>query len=130
MKSEMKNKELCSGCSAKCCKYVAIEIDCPEELEDFEDIKWYVAHENINVYVDEDDEWHVEFITRCKYLDEDNLCKIYSKRPSICKQYCQDECPHHNEYSEKFVFTDIEDVENYIKNIFEKGKHVVVEEDD
>ena len=34
----------CEGCDAKCCKHVAVEIDEPEEKEDFENIKWYVCH--------------------------------------------------------------------------------------
>jgi len=45
----MKSEECknCDGCPAECCKYVAIEIDTPEDIDDFEDIKWYVSHKNI-----------------------------------------------------------------------------------
>jgi Fe-S-cluster containining protein len=24
---------------------------------------------------------------RCKFLDKDNLCKIYNKRPKICREF-------------------------------------------
>ena len=127
---DIQNRDLCANCGAKCCKYVAIEIDAPEDLEDFEDIKWYVAHKNINVYVDEDHEWHVEFLTACENLDENDLCKIYDSRPQICKEFSQEECPFHNIYEEKYSFTKIEDVEKYVEEVFKIGKHELPEEDE
>ncbi len=83
-----------------------------------------------DVYVDEDNEWHVEFKTPCEYLDENNLCSVYSKRPKICRDYGQDECHFHNEYSEKYSLETLEDVENYIDEVFQQGKHEFPEEDD
>ena len=56
-KEERKKREqpkTCEGCDAMCCKYIAMEIDCPEDAEDFEDIKWYVCHKNVNVFVDQE----------------------------------------------------------------------------
>ena len=121
----------CSGCDSKCCKYIATEIDVPEEKEDFENIKWYVCHKNVYVFVDEDDEWYLEFLTSCKYLDEDGWCGIYDKRPDICRTYSQEQCLFHNpDYSEKYRFENIEDVEDYIKNIFEKGLHIIPEDEE
>jgi hypothetical protein len=109
----------CEGCEGMCCRYVALEIDAPEDLEDFENIKWYVAHKNVIVFVDEDDEWYVEFSTPCEFIGEDNLCKIYDKRPKICRKYNHDQCLFHNDdYSEKHTFRTIEDVEKYIKENF------------
>jgi Fe-S-cluster containining protein len=116
----MKN---CSNCDGKCCKYVVIQIDNPETLEDFENIKWFLCHKNVNVFVDEDNDWHVEFLTPCEFLGENNLCGIYDKRPAICREYAQDECPFHNEYSEKYTFNSLEDLEGYIKNVWKKNKN-------
>ncbi len=115
----------CEGCKAECCRYVAMEIDTPESLEDFEDIKWYVLHKNVNVYVDEDYVWHIEFITPCEFLGDDNKCLIYDKRPKICREYDQEECTFHNEYSERYSFKTIEDVEKYIEEVFKKGLHKI-----
>lgn len=119
-----KNTKSCEGCNGACCRYVSVEIDVPEELKDFEEIKWFVIHKGVYVYVDEDDCWYIEFSTPCRYL-ENNKCSIYEKRPNICKEYNHDECTFHNEYSEKFTFKTLEDVEKYIKEVFEKGKHVI-----
>lgn len=124
-------KKKCDGCNGMCCRYVAIEIDCPEDSEDFENIKWYVSHKNVNVFVNEDDKWYVEFITPCEFLDEKNLCTIYERRPKICKNYDAEECLYYNgDYAEKYSFKKLEDVEDYIKNVFKKGKHVIPEDED
>ena len=130
---EKQKKEIprtCEGCDAMCCKYVAMEIDCPEERGDFENIKWYVCHKNINVFVEEDNTWNIEFITPCEHLDKGGWCTIYDKRPRICRDYNQDECLFYNEdYEEKYKFEKIEDVEDYVKNVFDKGLHEFPEED-
>jgi len=121
----------CEGCDAKCCKHVAIEIDNPESLEDFEDIKWYVCHKNVNVFVDEDYQWNLEFLTPCEHLGEDNKCKSYEFRPQICRDYDNEDCTFNNkDYVEKYIFKNIQDIEDYIQNVFEKGEHVVLECED
>lgn len=122
-------EKTCEGCNGKCCRYVAIEIDCPEDLEDFENIKWYVCHKNTNVYVEEDGTWNLEFLTPCEFLDENSKCTIYERRPKICREFNTDECPHYNNYKELFSFKRIEDVEEYIEKIFKKGLHKVPEEE-
>ena len=120
----------CSKCDGKCCKYVALEIDTPEDLEDFENIKWYVVHKNVNIYVEEDGIWNLEFITPCEYLGENNLCKIYNRRPDICRDYNQEECTFHNDYNEKYSFKKIEDVEKYIEEVYKKGLHIIPDDED
>ena len=129
---KVENSKTCEGCDANCCRYVAIEIDCPDELKDFENIKWYVAHENIIVYVEEDGTWNVQFNTKCKWLNGDSLCKNYNRRPKICQEYNHDECTFHNpeEYKELYTFKCIEDVEKYIEEVFKKGKHIVCEDEE
>jgi len=119
----MKNKKenICKDCDGKCCKYVALEIDKPETKKDFENIKWHVCHENVNVFVGEDGEWYIEFLTPCEFLGEDNKCKIYDKRPKICRSYSQDKCLFYNGgYEEKYTFNKIEDVEAYVKEHIKK----------
>jgi hypothetical protein len=130
----MEDKKSCVGCGAKCCKYVAMEIDAPEDINDFENIRWYVAHENVNVFIENDDTWNVEFVTPCSYL-EDDKCSIHEefvsgkiKRPSICRDFNTEECPHHNEYEEPHRFEKMEDVDKYIKEVFDAGLHEIAKE--
>lgn len=127
-----KNVKTCANCDGACCKYIAMELDCPEDLDDFENIKWYIIHKNVRVYVEDDCTWNIEFLTPCKNLGENNNCMAYDKRPKICRKYDHDECTFHNGYSEKYSFETIEDVDKYLEEVFEKGKHIVpeVEEDE
>lgn len=126
-------KNNCNGCGAKCCKYVVIEIDIPETLKDFEYIKWFVAHENMQVFVDSDGSWNLEFVTPCKYLTKESLCSIHEDfvknpkivRPQICRDFSPEDCPNNNEYNELFSFKKIEEVEEYIEKIFNAGLHSV-----
>lgn len=120
----------CEKCNGKCCRYVAIEIDTPEDLKDLENIRWYVLHKNINVYVDANYQWHIEFLTPCENLGENNLCQIYDKRPKICREYNPDECLFHNDYEEKYTFRNLEDVDKYIKEVFEKGEHLIKDDEE
>jgi len=130
-------EKTCEGCGAKCCKYVAMEIDAPEDKNDFENIKWYVAHKNISVFVEEDGTWNIEFVTPCQYLTEDSKCSIHEEfnknpevsRPAICKNFSIDQCPQHNEYKEDYRFENIKDIEKYITEVFDKGLHEVVVEE-
>jgi len=120
----------CESCDAKCCKHVAVEIDVPEQIEDFENIKWFVSHKKVNVFIDEDKNWYLEFLTPCEFLGEKNKCINYDHRPEICKEYGHDECTFHNEYKDNFLFTNLEDIEKYIKEIYLQGKHIIPSNDD
>lgn len=121
-------KPPCNVCSALCCKYFALEIDAPEDWADFENIKWFVAHEDTKVYV-EDGDWHLEVQKRCMYLGLDNRCGIYERRPQICRDHGLDEDGDVNcvmgtgELEYELEFHSIEDVEAYI----EKNKLFVKE---
>ena len=128
----------CNGCNGACCRYVALEIDCPENLEDFDNIRWYIIHQNVRVYVEEDRIWNLEFLSPCKYLREDGRCNIHEdfvknpscRRPQICKDFTTLECPYHNKYKELFSFESVEEVDKYIEEIFNKGLHRIPEEDE
>lgn len=105
----------CLNCDAKCCKYIALELDFPENKNDIEDLKWYILHQNVEIYIDHDDDLILEFKTKCKALDKNNQCKIYSKRPSICRKHNAKDCENNEGKSFKVLFKTPEDIENYFK---------------
>jgi uncharacterized protein len=76
----------CSACRAICCRYVAIQIDKPTTPGDFDDIRWYIAHRGVWVFVDDGD-WYICIERRCSYLAKDNSCRVYDARPRICRKY-------------------------------------------
>ena len=81
----------CQKCGAKCCRYFALEIDEPDTVKDFDDVRWYVAHGKTSVFV-EDEKWYVQVFAKCQYLDKENRCRIYDRRPRICRKYDLEEC--------------------------------------
>lgn len=76
----------CERCTAKCCRYVAIEIDRPRNARDFDQIRWYLLHDGIVVWV-QDGSWHVEFRAACRSLLPDGRCGTYDTRPQLCRDY-------------------------------------------
>jgi hypothetical protein len=107
----------CKKCSL-CCNDVSVEIDKPVDFDDFETIKWMIAHENVKVYLDNEGEWLVEFATKCKNLSAEKMCKVYSKRFPVCRDHDPTECIVHGEgefFQEMFEKED--DVDKYMKKI-------------
>lgn len=76
----------CHLCDALCCRYYALELDPPEDEEDFDDLRWYLLHEKTWIWVD-DGEWFLQVDEPCRFLDEHGRCTIYERRPRICREY-------------------------------------------
>ena len=108
----------CDKCDGECCKNIAIQIENPETKEDFEDLKWYLYHEGLIVYIDNEDDWLVQIPIKCKFLEK-GKCMIYDKRPPICKNSEVSNCEK-NIKEAKIIFKNDEDVENYIKSLKSK----------
>jgi len=86
----MKKKEAtltCDECGARCCRYVATQIDTPSCKRDYDHIRWFLLHENVHVFIDHERHWLVEFETACSELAQDHLCRNYANRPRICRHH-------------------------------------------
>lgn len=86
-KNTEKDVHSCIKCGSVCCKHVALEIDKPRSKQDFDFIRWYLLHENIEVFTEDDGTWYLKFQTPCRKLLPDGRCGYYEKRPSICRDY-------------------------------------------
>src|SRR3989338_10259903 len=108
----------CEDCIGECCREVCVEMDAPETIEDWDIIRWMVAHENVAVYIDDEDAWLVEFKTKCRKLDDKNRCTIYKTRPKICSEHPVDNCViNAKEPAEKLRFDTLEQVEKHIEEV-------------
>ncbi len=87
----------CDKCTGICCRYIAVPLDDPDNERDVSDIRWFLLHENVAVYIDDDDDWFIEFKTKCKQLKENNMCGIYEDRPTMCREHKLDECEMNGE---------------------------------
>jgi Fe-S-cluster containining protein len=84
---------LCEHCTAACCRYVAVPLDRPRTVRDYDDVRWYLMHQGVTVFV-EDGDWYIQYQTRCKNLAADNRCGIYTTRPVICRGYEPGDCDY------------------------------------
>ncbi|MFH1715624.1 MAG: YkgJ family cysteine cluster protein [Elusimicrobiota bacterium] len=107
---------VCGECGGKCCKYITIEIDKPTCKTDYDNIRWYLLHENIYVYIDEDKDWFIEVKNKCRELSPKGRCLNYKDRPDVCKEHGvteDEECEHYgNPYTK--LFKSIEEFEKYL----------------
>jgi uncharacterized protein len=104
---------LCDKCVALCCRYFALPIDNPETSREFDDVRWYLCHENIVVFISKK-QWYVGVMSRCKHLEPDNKCGIYQTRPRICRSYSTDNCDYHGgDYDFEELFTSADQLQRY-----------------
>ena len=128
MKSDEENMNLCSGCSL-CCEYVSVELDKPTGKGDYDEVVWLLLHKNVWVYIDDEDDWYVQFNTPCEKFGDDKLCGIYHNRPNVCRKHFQDSCERYGEGSPyKKIFRKKEDfikwlVENKRDYNFSRFEH-------
>ena len=114
-KKTTSKKVLCYKCTGHCCRYFALPIDAPEDWDDYDDIRWYLTHEHVSVFL-EDDDWYINVQNKCKHLGKDYRCMIYDKRPKICRGYNTSDCDHTGfDYDYKLHFTKDRQMEEYMK---------------
>lgn len=116
----------CERCTGRCCGYFAQPIETPEDWDDFDDIRWYLCHEHVSVFV-EDGDWYLNVENKCRYLsEEDYRCHNYELRPKICRDYDTDGCDLTGDgYDYELHFLDDKQMEEYMKikfgaKVFEK----------
>ena len=114
-KTKKTNKVHCHLCTALCCRYYAMSIDTPEDVDDYDNIRWYLSHQNSHVFV-EDGDWYLNVFNPCKYLTEDHRCGNYEMRPAICREYKTHSCElTGDDYGYELHFTSDKQMEEYMK---------------
>ena len=102
----------CARCGGKCCRYITIQIDRPTRKVDVDEIRWFLAHHNVEVFI-EDRKWYVQAYNRCKHLTEDNRCAIYEDRFQVCREHGVDECEESDGQVEATIFRTTEEFDAY-----------------
>jgi len=121
---------LCDECAALCCRYVALPIDNPETRKDYDDIRWYLVHENIVAFV-EKRQWYLGILNRCKHLQPDNRCGIYETRPRVCRKYSTDNCEYHGgDYDYQHLFTSADQLMEHAEVVLAKRREKLARKKD
>ena len=115
-KKKTKMTPACVRCDGKCCRYFALPIETPEDWDDYDDIRWYLCHEGVTVFV-EDDDWYLNVKNKCRYLSEkDYRCGNYELRPKICRGYDTDNCDMTgDDYDYELHFQNDKQMEEYMR---------------
>jgi len=106
----------CHQC-ARCCTYVAIQIDRPRSNVEYDYVVWYLLHPDVSVFVDWEGDWYVKFETRCRNLTATGLCGIYETRPAICRDFDWRECEQtvKDEPPDQFLFESAEQFTDWLR---------------
>ncbi len=108
---------LCEHCVGKCCRYFALPIDTPDEINEFENIRWYMLHGRVSMFVDEGT-WYLMVHTPCDKLQPDYRCGIYETRPLICRAYSTDNCEFEDDAVYDQFFETPEQIREYMESVF------------
>jgi Fe-S-cluster containining protein len=107
---------LCDHCYGKCCRYFSLPIDTPKTWNDFDDMRWYLAHGQTLIYVHKET-WYLLVMTRCQYLTRDNRCAIYLNRPKVCSTYTTKDCEYDTDWSFDKLFETPEQIWEYAEAV-------------
>ena len=112
----------CDQCRGMCCRYFSVALKAPQTRADYDLLRWYLAHEKAVIYV-EDGVWYLQVNTRCRHLDKNYHCDIYSQQPEICRDYGRDACDISNEdYGYELLFTNDAEMAAYMAIVFDNAK--------
>ncbi len=116
----MVEKCQCDRCNGLCCRYFALPIDTPKTRADYDDIRWFLCHRGITIFVERGD-WYISIKNRCRHLSaKDRRCKIYPTRPRICRQYRHATCDFvPGEYDYELHFTSDKQMQEYMRVKFD-----------
>ncbi len=110
----------CTKCDAKCCRYFALQIDTPKSKSDFENIRWYLAHKGVSVFI-EKRKWYLDIANECRYLTKDHRCRVYDKRPLVCREHSPGTCELvSGDFGHDRAFRNMEEFDRYLAERFKR----------
>ncbi len=104
--------EVCKECPSICCHDLAMEIYRPRTKHDIENCKWYLHFDTVDIRI-RNGRWHLNIKGRCKYLDENDMCTIYDRRPQKCRDHNPPDCERFGKWYDVNL-TEPEDVDWYL----------------
>jgi Fe-S-cluster containining protein len=112
------SRRACVDCPALCCHDLAIEILRPRLREDIDNLKWHLHFDTVHVAI-RHRQWYLVVNGRCIYLDENNLCTIYDRRPDTCRDHNPPDCEKYGLWYHVWIETP-DELEDYLKGRWKK----------
>ena len=107
---------LCMHCTARCCRYFSLPIETPTTWNDFDNVRWYMMHGRVGVFVDQGT-WYLVVHADCQHLADDNRCRIYDDRPGICRKYSTSGCEYDNDFLYDRLFESPDQIWEYAEAV-------------
>ena len=105
-------KDQCHDCPAKCCHDLVLVMNKPRTRHDIDYYKWHLQFDTVSLAIS-GHRWYSVFKARCMYLDDDNLCTIYDRRPEKCRRHNPPNCEHFGKWYD-VMLTLPEELEDYL----------------
>jgi len=99
-----RKNDVCIECPAHCCRDLAMEIHRPRTRSEIDSLKWSLMFDTVSVFV-RNRQWHMLVKGKCIYLDDDNMCKIYEKRPDTCREHNPPDCERYGKFWDVMIKT-------------------------
>jgi len=116
-KSLEKNVNKCDRCTGKCCRYILVDLPTPKSRLDFDNYGWYLAHQDMAIYID-DGIWYLTVFNKCRYLGDDNRCQNYDNRYRACREHSNDNCEFDGDKVADVVFRNPDELQKYADKRF------------
>jgi len=113
-------------CGARCCKYITVTIPAPKSVDDWDEVRWWLAHQEVMVTHD-DDGWLLHVQTRCQNLKADNACAVYPDHMLCCQAYDPNDCEYTGEVPFDVKLLTQEDLADYLERRRLKRGRVVAQ---
>lgn len=111
--SQKTTEKNCSECPAICCHDLSITILRPVTRHEINELRWHLHYDTVGVYI-RNRKWHVVVKGKCSYLDDNNMCTIYERRPDKCRVHMPPNCERYERWYDE-MFTTPEELEAYLK---------------
>jgi hypothetical protein len=117
--------EICTRhCGARCCRYITVDFATPVGERDWDQVRWWLAHEGTEVTKDEDG-WTLHVLLRCRHLAADNTCAAYEDRMQVCEEYDAVDCEFTADYDYEVRLTSESDLADYLeRRKLKRGRRV------
>ena len=107
--------QICTqACGARCCRYITVEIPAPRSHDDWDEMRWWLAHEGVLVSKNEDG-WLLHVETRCANLRPDNACRIHPHHMDTCKDHDAAVCEFTGPLDQEFELHHERDLARYLE---------------
>jgi uncharacterized protein len=111
-------------CGARCCRYITVTVPAPRSEDDWDEVRWWLAHEGVMVTHDEDG-WMLHVRTPCTNLRPDNACGVYPDHMLACQEYDPSDCEYTGEVPFDVLLEREADLADYLeKRRLSRGRRV------